>query len=455
LNTSFFTRILSAVLAVTVLAAPRLSGQSVESTDTPLVVGADLKDQWVEEQADFARWYVSPGVGLATFEGDEPLQRGFYLTIRLGYDINEWWSAEGSLIFAPSLDENFVGDETSPTGKKSQAEGDVAGFGDTYMTQTYVDFLFHFTRWEKLDPYLTFGAGVTFYGEDVTGDGPSVTLRGGGGIMYHLSEEWALRADARINLAGYNTEFNATADIGFVWTWGAGKLKEDILFTAELDSDGDGLMDRRELEIGTDPYNPDTDGDGLSDGDEVLKYGTDPLNPDSDFDMLSDGAEVLIHSTNPLDPDTDKGGVSDGHEVLEDKTNPLDPSDDAMLFELDIQFDTDKFLVKAHYFADLDKIVKVLQRNPAATALVEGHADRRAKSNYKHNLKLSQDRAAAVRQYIIGKGIDASRLRAVGYGFDRPKAKNDPVQGNLANRRVDVYLYGAGGKAAKMQYLNP
>ena len=63
--------------------------------------------------------------------------------------------------------------------------------------------------------------------------------------------------------------------------------------------------------------------------------------------------------------------------------------------------------------------------------------------------------AAAVLQYLVNLGVAASRLRAVGYGYDRPKAPNDPVQGNLANRRVDVYLYGAGGNAAKERYVNP
>ena len=59
-----------------------------------------------------------------------------------------------------------------------------------------------------------------------------------------------------------------------------------------LDSDKDGLPDCREAELGTDPHKADTDGDGLSDGDEVLKYGTNPLNPDTDVDGYPDGVEV-------------------------------------------------------------------------------------------------------------------------------------------------------------------
>ena len=53
-----------------------------------------------------------------------------------------------------------------------------------------------------------------------------------------------------------------------------------------------GYADDQALQQGTDPNKSDTDGDGLSDGDEVRKYRTDPLNPDTDGDTYQDGAEV-------------------------------------------------------------------------------------------------------------------------------------------------------------------
>ena len=67
----------------------------------------------------------------------------------------------------------------------------------------------------------------------------------------------------------------------------------------------------------------DTDGDGLSDGDEVNIYMTNPQDPDSDSDGLQDGAEVNLHVTNPLDYDTDNDGAWDGMEVAAG-TDPLD-----------------------------------------------------------------------------------------------------------------------------------
>ena len=90
-----------------------------------------------------------------------------------------------------------------------------------------------------------------------------------------------------------------------------------------VDSDDDGLTDTEEGVLGTDPNDPDTDGDGLLDGEEVNTYKTDPLDADTDGDTLSDGREVLKIGSNPKKKDTDKDGLKDGQEVKRYKTNPL------------------------------------------------------------------------------------------------------------------------------------
>lgn len=411
-----------------------------------------------EEAEDFAKWYFAPAIGFLNFEGDQPLQDGAYLNLRLGYDLNEWWGLEGGFFFAPTLDENFVTGDGAHIFKKedgsfyrddklykSHSKGDDIGFGDTWMASITAEGLFHFTRWERLDPFLAGGLGFNLYGKDIYDSGSmAFVARMGAGVMWHINDSWALRADFRLLLDLQDTEFNNTIDAGVVWYWGAGALSDPdfVAVDGPVDTDGDGLTDDRELQIGTDPNNPDTDGDGIKDGEEVLTYKTDPLNPDSDFDGLKDGAEVYTHKTDPLDPDTDKGGVKDGHEVIDDKTNPLNGNDDFLRFELHLLFDYDKAIINPKDYAELDVVAKILAKNPSATAVIEGHADRRFRSKADYNRKLSERRANAVRQYFTGKGIDAKRLTAVGYGFDRPQYKPDLVNGTPGNRRVEVYIRG-------------
>ncbi|HUT40310.1 MAG TPA: S8 family serine peptidase [Gammaproteobacteria bacterium] len=92
--------------------------------------------------------------------------------------------------------------------------------------------------------------------------------------------------------------------------FGAGKLQLPL-----IDSDADGLSNVMEIQLGTDALNPDTDGDTLSDGDEVNVHGTDPLDTDTDGDLVDDGAEVLAGT----DPNNAASFPGDG-DVTEDGT---------------------------------------------------------------------------------------------------------------------------------------
>ena len=396
-----------------------------------------------------AKWYLSGGLGYVQYEGDEEVKDTMLGSLRLGYDYSEWWGFEGVFFIAPDLEVNTVGETTlNPDGTTSFRRKPLSDSDPSWGVGVAVDGLFHFTRWERLDPYLTLGAGVTWYDDEVNGESFDPAIRVGGGFMYHFNDMWAIRVDGRTFLAGNDTEANAIIDAGVVWTWGA-TIPPDIDAIGADDPDRDGLPTSQEQQIGTDPYDPDTDKDGLKDGEEVNKYQTDPLNPDTDWDGLKDGPEVHRYSTDPTKRDTDNGGVADGHEVIEDNTNPLDPSDDLMLIELYIQFDKDKSIIKPQFFPQLDVIGKVLTRHPDSTARIEGHADRSSKSVASYNKALSQRRALAVLKYLANRHkIKETRMKAIGYGFDRPKEPNDPKVGNPKNRRVEVYLRGVDKEAA-------
>jgi hypothetical protein len=92
------------------------------------------------------------------------------------------------------------------------------------------------------------------------------------------------------------------------------------------DSDGDGISDPDEISDGTNPLDADSDDDGLTDGEEET-LGTDPNDSDSDDDGLFDGDEVHVHHTDPLDADTDDDELPDGIEVG-NGSDPLDSDSD-------------------------------------------------------------------------------------------------------------------------------
>ena len=107
-------------------------------------------------------------------------------------------------------------------------------------------------------------------------------------------------SSAQINRGRLRIDANRGGDI-------LGPVTEDVF----VDTDRDGLGDADEAARGTDPRNPDLDGDGLTDGEEVHVYGTDPTRADTDGDGLTDGEEVRLYGTNRvhnellvLNPDT-------------------------------------------------------------------------------------------------------------------------------------------------------
>ncbi|MEI6165843.1 MAG: OmpA family protein [bacterium] len=410
-----------------------------------------------QEKGDRHPWSISVMPGFMDMEGDFPTKDGFIGSVKLGYELNDWWSFEGGAFLAPSLDAQTTPRRDASTGGVwkdvnllAEQTGD-AGISSTTGYGFTLDALFHPTPWKRLDPYLTIGGqGIGFTDDLKDYDRFALGIRAGGGVIYNINDSWGVRADYRAAFAEGTDKgtVNSTTEVGVRYVFGADVPHKFVVSGGPKDSDADGLTDDEEINVyGTNPLDPDTDHDGLSDFDEVRKYKTDPLNPDTDFDGLKDGAEVYNYHTDPLLRDTDGGGVADGHEVIEDGTNPCagHGADDLQLFELNIQFDYDKDVIKSEYFKDLDIIGKVLQRDPGATARIEGHADKQKKSSKPHNDQLSERRAKACANYLATKwGIKPSDMKAVGYGFSRPKAKNDPIVGNPVNRRVEVYIRKSG-----------
>jgi len=303
---------------------------------------------------------------------------------------------------------------------------------------------------EKSDCYLTALAGLTFAGESGSADPDKDGLTN--------AEEKQLGTNKKVA----DSDGDGLMDGEEVKTYKTNPLNAD--------SDGDGLKDGEEVKTSkTDPNKADTDGDGLSDGDEISKYKTDPLKADTDGDGLSDGEEVMKYKTDPLKADTDGDGLKDGDEVKTQKTdplkadtdggtvndgaevargsNPLDASDDVPKKETikveagksivleGVVFASGKAVIQPQSEPTLEKVYTVLVDNPDVTVEIQGYTDNTGKKA--SNVKLSAARANAVRDWLVKKGIDSSRMTAKGFGPDKPIGDNKTEAGRQLNRRIE------------------
>jgi outer membrane protein OmpA-like peptidoglycan-associated protein len=107
-------------------------------------------------------------------------------------------------------------------------------------------------------------------------------------------------------------------------------------------------------------------------------------------------------------------------------------------FSKTILFDLGKATIKPESFSSLDGIVAVLNEYQTANFKIEGHTDSAGKAA--SNLKLSKNRAAAVKKYFVDKGISEARLTSEGYGSKKPIASNKTIKGKNLNRRVEINL---------------
>ena len=103
-----------------------------------------------------------------------------------------------------------------------------------------------------------------------------------------------------------------------------------------------------------------------------------------------------------------------------------------------ILFDFGKSLLRSESFVELDKVAKMMKANPSMIIELSAHTD--AIGKYSDNLKLSDDRANASRQYLLSKGFDGSRIKSKGYGETTPVASNKTEDGRQLNRRVEFRI---------------
>ncbi|WP_299550131.1 OmpA family protein [Seonamhaeicola sp.] len=111
---------------------------------------------------------------------------------------------------------------------------------------------------------------------------------------------------------------------------------------------------------------------------------------------------------------------------------------DGRIIVHDIHFDRDSYFIKPASYPAIDKIFQLLNQNPNTSVIIEGHTD--SNGSNESNQRLSENRAKAVMNYLVIKGIDIKRLKTIGYGEERPLVKGNNEKAWAQNRRVEFVL---------------
>ncbi|MDH7516133.1 MAG: OmpA family protein [Bacteroidota bacterium] len=242
---------------------------------------------------------------------------------------------------------------TMVTAYRYQYDRAPAEVRSTWFSTFTADLAVHFFPRQYFDAYLLLGGGATLFGPDdyekeqvrvrpKNDHLAAFTVPVGLGAEYFLTRDFSLRAEFRVNFMfsddfdGFNSNEIRKAylkefeqPIADDIPTEAGDLYSVLSLSVAYrlfenkDLDGDRLLNIDEEALGTNPYDADTDGDGLSDYEEVKVYASSPVRKDTDGDGLNDYIEVLKYRTSPTLVDTDGDGLSDAEEVNTYKTNPL------------------------------------------------------------------------------------------------------------------------------------
>ena len=329
------------------------------------------------------------------------------------------------------------------------------------------------------DPYIKVGGGYTAYESRFDDKEGGFKALAGGGINFWFTDHLGVNLQT-----GYHHGFQKNGtdyfqhSAGIVIKFGAKDTDKDGIpdnkdacpevaglkeFNGCPDTDGDGIPDKDDAcpqVKGPKEFNgcPDTDGDGIPDKDDACPEVAGPKEfngcPDTDGDGIADKDDKCPDVAGPAEnggcpwPDTDGDGVLDKDDLCPEVAGPAsnkgcpepDEKEQKQLnqYAKTILFDTGKATIKFQSAEVLNQILNVLKKYPNSRFRIEGHTDSTGKKA--KNMILSQNRADAVKVYLIQGGIDASRLESQGFGPEKPIASNKNKKGRELNRRVEINL---------------
>ena len=232
-----------------------------------------------------------------------------------------------------------------------------------------------------------------------------------------------------------------------------------------LDRDGDGVLDADDkcpdvAGLTSLQGCPDRDGDGIADGEDkcpdvagVAKYQGCPI-PDTDGDGVNDELDkcptvkgLARYQGCPV-PDTDGDGVNDEEDKCPTRVGPASNQGCPVIAKEVIEkinfaaknvfFATGSFKLLPKSFKSLDEVVKLMKDDETLMIDIDGHTD--AQGSDESNQVLSDNRAGAVKNYLVSKGVSESRLKSAGYGETKPVADNTTAAGRAKNRRTEMIV---------------
>ncbi|NCI45939.1 OmpA family protein [Sediminibacterium soli] len=318
-------------------------------------------------------------------------------------------------------------------------------------------------------PYLSFGVGTSMY----AGTYFAAYAPMGAGLQINLGQETFVNTRFV-----YNAMVSSLSVNHFTYTIGISsplKDREELVTPPppapaapiDPDTDNDGIKDSQDkcpTVPGIAKYNgcpvPDTDGDGINDENDkcpqvkgLAKYDGCPV-PDRDKDGINDEEDkcpdvfgVARYQGCPV-PDRDKDGINDEEDKCPDVPGVRENQGCPVVKEeivkrvntsaRNIFFQTNSAKLLPKSFKALDDVVSVLNEDKNLKLDIEGHTD--ITGGDKINVPLSKNRAKSVYDYVVSKGIDASRLSSEGFSSSRPIADNKTVKGRALNRRTEMKL---------------
>jgi outer membrane protein OmpA-like peptidoglycan-associated protein len=338
--------------------------------------------------------------------------------------------------------------------------------------------LMNLIKSKRIDPSIHIGGGYTWIGDELKAG----TLNGGLGLTYWFTEMVGLSwrstykqsfEDIREDMPSHMQHFaGLTFKFGGKDTDGDGIYDKDDAcpevaglkqFNGCPDTDADGITDASDScpdVAGPAEFNgcPDTDGDGIADKDDACPEvkGLKEFGgcPDTDGDGTQDKNDKCIDVKGPKEnggcpwPDRDGDKVLDKDDKCPTVAGTIanngcpEVSDDTMKklndYGKTILFNSGKSSFQKQTIPVLQAITAILKEYPTAKFSLEGHTDNTGSDAL--NQKLSEERAAAVKNFLVENGIDASRLSSKGFGESAPVDSNKTAKGKANNRRVEVKL---------------